>query len=218
MARDGDGPEPGDRDRPEEVERRIRSVRASVDALRKRATDLPPSESFELVAASLEEIQSVLEELQSAQEALRVRNAQLADARRAAESERQRYRDLFEHAPDGYLVTDVGGRIREANRAAARYLNATPDSLRGQDLNHFLEDDRVVFGTTLGGLSDVEAHAEWRVRLHPVDAAPFLVGLTISVVRDADGMPTGLRWQIRDLSHARRSGETADRREDSSSV
>ena len=194
-------------ERPEELERRITAARASVGALRKRATDVPHSASFELVAESLDEIQSLLEELQSAHEALCDRNAQLADARRAADAERQRYRDLFEHAPDGYLVTDVGGRIREVNRAAARLLNATPESLRGQNLAHFMEDERDVFGTTVGGLADAEAHAEWRVRLHPIDGPVFLAGLTISVVRDAGGMPSGLRWQVRDLSRAQRPAE-----------
>jgi len=218
VARDEEGPVRLDPDRPEEMERRISAARASVGALRKRASDLPPSESFELVAASLDEIQSMLEELQSAQDALRDRNAQLADARRAADAERQRYRDLFEHAPDGYLVTDVGGRIREANRAAARLLNATPESLRGQELAHFLEDDRAAFGTTIGGLSDAEAHAEWRVRLHPIDAPAFLAGLTITVVRDAENMPAGLRWQIRDLSRANRPPESGDQPDASSNV
>lgn len=210
MERDEDFSGRVDPERPEEMGRKIRAARDSVGALRKRATDLPHSESFELVAASLDEIQSMLEELQSAQDALLDRNAQLAAARRAAEAERQRYRDLFEHAPDGYVVTDVGGRIREVNRAAARLLNATPESLRGQDLAHFMEDDRAAFGTTTGGLSDAEAHAEWRVRLHPIDAPVFLAGLTISVVRDADGMPSGLRWQVRDLSRAKRPPEAGD--------
>jgi len=41
----------------------------------------------------------------------------------AVEAERQRYQDLFEFAPDGYLVTDAQGMI-QANRAAAKLLNA----------------------------------------------------------------------------------------------
>ncbi len=54
------------------------------------------------------------------------------------ETERQRYQDLFEFVPDGYLVTDAEGTIREANRAAAALLNIPQESLPGQPLVGFI--------------------------------------------------------------------------------
>jgi len=49
-------------------------------------------------------------------------------ARAQVEAERQLYLDLFESAPDGYLVTDEVGTIREANRAAAMRSTSRSDS------------------------------------------------------------------------------------------
>src|SRR5690348_14091045 len=67
---------------------------------------------------SLEEAQHALEELRVVEEELRAQNDELSNSRAELAAERQRYRDLFELAPDAYFVTDVRGVIQEANQAA----------------------------------------------------------------------------------------------------
>src|SRR5215208_1809358 len=64
-----------------------------------------------------------VEEMHVAQEEMTQQNEELRDARVQIEAERQRYRELFERAPDGYLVTDPAGIVVEANRPAARMLD-----------------------------------------------------------------------------------------------
>src|SRR5262245_24639501 len=76
-------------------------------------------------ATALEELHVVLEELH-------LQNKELAAAREAVEEERRRYQELFDCAPDGYLVTDRNGIIREANHAAARLLNVPQPALVGK--------------------------------------------------------------------------------------
>ncbi len=49
------------------------------------------------------------------EEELRQKKEKLAIARETAELEHRRYQDLFDLAPDAYLVTDVDGIIKEAN-------------------------------------------------------------------------------------------------------
>ena len=75
-----------------------------------------------LVAECLEELSISTQELEVAAEQLRQQNEELTFSRVEIEKERQRYLELFEFAPDGYLVTDGRGNIREANRAAADLL------------------------------------------------------------------------------------------------
>ncbi|MBD2021364.1 PAS domain-containing protein, partial [Leptolyngbya sp. FACHB-36] len=77
----------------------------------------------QLVLECLEELRIALEELHVAEEELRQQNEQLIEAREAAEIERYRYQELFEFAPDGYLVTSLSGTVQEANQAAASLLN-----------------------------------------------------------------------------------------------
>lgn len=79
--------------------------------------------TLDMLTIALEELNTALEELQVAEAELHQQNRELVVARNTVEVERQRYQDLFEFAPDGYLVTDVAGTIREANYAAARMLN-----------------------------------------------------------------------------------------------
>ena len=59
----------------------------------------------------------------------------MIQAQSGLEEERQRYQELFEFAPDGYLVTDALGVIREANRAASELLGIRAEFLRGKPLS-----------------------------------------------------------------------------------
>src|SRR5579871_260010 len=65
-----------------------------------------PAEAVVTQTEMLEKIESNMDELRAAQE-------MLAQARQAVEAERQRYLDLFEFAPHGYLVSDAQGIITE---------------------------------------------------------------------------------------------------------
>src|SRR5919206_1123466 len=50
----------------------------------------------------------------------------------------QRYRELFDAAPDALLVTDENGKILEANAAAAELLEVPLSRLSGEDLAAFI--------------------------------------------------------------------------------
>lgn len=76
---------------------------------------------------NLQEMQVVLAELHC-------QNEELATTHQLIAAERQRYQDLFEFAPDAYLITDPYGVIREANQAAANLLNCSQASLAGKPL------------------------------------------------------------------------------------
>src|SRR5258708_12709122 len=75
-----------------------------------------------------------MEELRVAEEQLRLQNQQLVIAKYIVEKPRKRYEDLFQSAPDAYLVTDEHGTICEANRAASLLLNAPTKHLVGKPM------------------------------------------------------------------------------------
>jgi PAS domain-containing protein len=86
-----------------------------------QADDIPVQPQ-ELLWESLEELTFSLEELRVVVEELHQQNDELSKRNREIEAERQRYQQLFELVPDGYLVTTKEGVILEANQAAIELL------------------------------------------------------------------------------------------------
>jgi PAS domain-containing protein len=79
-------------------------------------------EPAELMEEALERLSSAVQELQAAGEELHQQHEELAGAHAMIEAERQRYQELFEFAPDGYLVTEAKGTIQDAGLKAANLL------------------------------------------------------------------------------------------------
>jgi PAS domain S-box-containing protein len=123
------------------------------------------------------------------------------------EVERQRYQELFEFAPDAYLVTDTLGVIREANRAAGLLLNVEPRYLAGKPLvNFFPAERRREFRARLINLATrthdggVAPSQFWGVPVQPRHGESFHAAMTVGVVRDRNGCPVALWWLFRDVS------------------
>src|SRR5262249_36323320 len=84
-----------------------------------------------VAAEAVVELETALEELTVAEQTLLAQNEQLLAAQEQVEAERRRYSDLFEFAPDAYLVTDLSGTIGEANWAASALLGRPQARLVG---------------------------------------------------------------------------------------
>nr|WP_243146738.1 PAS domain-containing protein [Scytonema sp. UIC 10036] len=154
---------------------------------------------------ALEELNTAFEELKVAEEELRAQNEALATARQTVEAERQRYLDLFEFAPDGYLVTDAHGKIQEANNVAAKLLNIAPKFLVGKPLVNFVtREERKTFRSRLHQMCQVNWVQEWEVRLVPRERegtrVPFDASMTVSAIRNEKGELVALRWLLRDIT------------------
>lgn len=153
-----------------------------------------------------QELLLALEELNVAEEELRRQNESLAVARSVLEEERQRYRELFQYAPDAYLVTDVHGKIYEVNQAAERLFNLPVNFLLGKLLTVFVPiNDRPEFRSKLRQLYNGDWVQEWETRLQPREVGEIHAALTVSVVRDAEKAPVTLRWLIRDITARKQS-------------
>ena len=163
-----------------------------------------------LVAECLEELSISTQELEVAAEQLRQQNEELTFSRVEIEKERQRYLELFEFAPDGYLVTDGRGNIREANRAAADLLRLHQDLLAHKPLAVFIsKKERPAFYQRLNELElgvQEKVH-DWEISFSPREGPPFYGALTVSTVRDAKGRLVGLRWLIQDVTRRCRAEE-----------
>lgn len=155
-----------------------------------------------LLKEAFEELNTALEELEVAYDQLCQKNEELALARLAVEVERQRYQDLFECAPDGYLVTDTNGIIQEANQAAASLLNVERHFLVGKPLLIFIpKEERAAFRFELNWLRLVEREQEWIIHLCPFNGKPFDAALSVATICDWEGKVSGRRWLLRDITY-----------------
>jgi PAS domain S-box-containing protein len=155
---------------------------------------------------------TALEQLQVAEEGLRGRDQELEAARVAIEAERRRYHDLFDFAPDAYLVTDPGGVIAEANRAAAALLGVAGEDLAGRDLAACVaEDDRPTFRAEREGLLRLGGRREWEIRLLGRGGQTIEAAVTAAVVPDWDDEPIALRWIVREAPARRRADDSLTR-------
>jgi PAS domain S-box-containing protein len=159
-----------------------------------------------LLPGVFKELGTASEKLQLAAEEMLCQNQELAATRLAVEAERQRYLELFEFAPDAYIVTDAEGNIREANRTAAALFNVPQNYLVGKPLAVFaLEADRQNFYRELNSLRQADRSCEWEVRLQPRNAKAFDAAFTCAAVRNWEGELTGIRWCARDITDRKRA-------------
>ena len=164
-----------------------------------------------LLQAALTELTQSLEELQATSEELRARSEELAASRDAIEAQRRRYEDLFESAPDGYVVTDSAGMIQEVNTVAATLLHRDRHLLVGKPLAGLVAPtQRRTFQAHLERLQDgrVDRLVDWEVALQQQDGKPIAIGLSAGVVPGPRRQVTGIRWLLRDIT-ARKRSETA---------
>src|SRR5215471_13795510 len=117
----------------------IAQLHTEMTLLRQRVAALESVEAeVVLQRAALDELQDTLEEQGLVEAELRQELAEREVAQQAVEAERAQYQTLFELAPDGYLVTDAAGIIRQANQAAAYLLWRPPEQLVGLPLAGFV--------------------------------------------------------------------------------
>jgi PAS domain S-box-containing protein len=133
------------------------------------------------------------------EQALEAQSEELAAARGLVELEQGRYQELFELAPDAYLVTDASGWILEANRAAVTLLGLTHEELIGSLVSSLVPaEERAAFRRWFRELADARGvlEAETRIRSR---AGARDVSLSIAPIRGPVA-PVGFRWIVRDIT------------------
>jgi formate hydrogenlyase transcriptional activator len=122
-------------------------------------------------------------------------------ARAAAERERMRaeqrlrdsearYRDLYENAPNAYLIVGTDGRIKSGNRHLAEMLGYPIEELVGVPIHSFMPDTPAgksrsmeVYRKHLAG----EAVSGWELELRRKDGRPLWVNVWMEPGRGEDG-------------------------------
>jgi PAS domain S-box-containing protein len=115
------------------------------------------------------------------------------------ERERNRYAEIFEHAPIARLITDTLGTVREANRNAAELLDVAPASLVGTALATFVPgEDHGEFEDRLRRAAGATTPETWLMWLLPNrQGSPFRAEVHVVASRSDVGH---LHWAITDVT------------------
>ena len=181
--------------------------------------------SQQRLSDAVDALQRTLEEVEVAERELAQQNEELIAAREALEIERHRYRELFELAPDGYVISNAQGIVEEANQAAAALLNMSEAALRGKALAVFVAPPgRPAFRSLLREVATAGRRLQnYELQLVPrpaaagpaaaaVEGAPARLPVRevlLTVVRDEErpDRPARLRWTLRDVSDRKAAEE-----------
>lgn len=106
--------------------------------LRRRAEQRLDKAGVELTQLSAEEMMNLVHELQVHQIELELQNEELRRSEQKVQLLNQRFVDLYDFAPFGYLVIDKPDRIRAANLNAARMLGINRSALLDRSLADFI--------------------------------------------------------------------------------
>ena len=180
--------------------RKVKGVRQQSDLLQNQITKKIPNRE-DLLIETVEQLNSSLEELHVAEEELRQQNEQLVEYQQEINNERQRYQELFDFAPDGYLITDIFGNIIEANRAASQLLTTEKKKLAGKLIIIFVpQETRAEFRKQLRYLYENKQIKDWEIDLLNYQKNSFNCEISASSINDKNGHCIGMRWLLRDVS------------------
>jgi PAS domain S-box-containing protein len=168
-------------------------------------------ESSPLAAETIEELSVALEELRASTEELRAQHEEMLATRVEVEAGLRRYQELFELAPDAYLVTDLLGIIREANQAAAELLVRSRKSLTGKPiLVAIRQEDRHDVRMRMLRLPEEPGYQEMEFSVWITGKNHIPVAARIAVSRGSGGRPTGLYWLLRDLRQRKQAEQALE--------
>ena len=160
-------------DDPVELRRRAEAqLRAQRKGKRSKAGDQPRKGSG---SKSEADTKRLLHELEVHQIELEMQNAELQKARDELEAALEKYTDLYDFAPVGYLTLDHEGDIREANLAGASLLRIARSALVNRRFGLFVSlADGSAYGAFLKKVFESKVREECEVGLlvegkHPVD-------------------------------------------------
>ncbi len=108
------------------------------DELRHQAQKSLSMRGDHIASLPAADAESLLEELQIHQIELEMQNHELLNTQVELETSREKYIDLYDYAPVGYLTLDSLGVISEANLTATKLLNNYRKDILGRKLSHFV--------------------------------------------------------------------------------
>ena len=155
-----------------------------------------------------DETERLLHELQVHQIELEVQNRELREAQQALEASRDRYADLYDFAPVGYVSLDETGIIRELNLTAAKMLGRERSHLLGMPFAvSVAKEAKPQFFAHLRQVFESRDKVVGEVRLRSDAGELRYVRLESARAEDVQELPKTCRTALIDLTRRREMEE-----------
>jgi PAS domain S-box-containing protein len=170
-------------------------VDLSRDAIRRQRTTNGDRDAAWL---AMQEVDVAHEELRIAHEELHAQSDEIAATRQALDAERRRYAELFDKAPDAYVVTDEHGAVLEANHRAGTLFNIDPLFFAGKPLTSFVAaEDRGELRDLITLMDAARIEAQFRIK--PRKGAERWVSAAGQGTHCGTREARVIRWLLRDI-------------------
>jgi len=159
-----------------------------ISDLRLRAEEMLRKQLGALDKIPPAEVQSLVHELRVHQIELEMQNDELRRTQQELEASREKYFDLYDLAPVGYVSINENGIILESNLTAAFMLSQERSYLVGQLFTRliFREDQNIYYGCHKQ-LVETRENKICRIRMVKKDGNPLWVRINISIAQGIDG-------------------------------
>lgn len=184
------------------LKKRISDLRKQAEA--SLGENLPAAEG--VTALSRMEMEKLVHELRVHQVELELQNEELQMAQDLLSESRDRYSDLYDFAPVGYLTLDRGGRILEINLTGAALLATDRPPMIGKPFQSFLvEEYSGSFFLHKQEAFETRSRQRCEVKLRRADGTTFDAQLESLAAVDVDGQLTRCRTIVFDITERKRA-------------
>lgn len=180
----------------------------SVSQLRTRAEEMIHSDSLDqqdITQLSTEEIERLIHELRVHQIELEMQNENLLQAQQQMERQKERYLDLYDFAPVGYVTLNDKGLILEANLTAIRLLGVERANLIKKFFSQFVSQESAnVYYSHLKKVFASQSEQTCDIELRRKDGTVFHAQLASVAVHGVNRLITHCRTILSDISERKR--------------
>ncbi len=135
-----------------------------------------------------------------------VEHAHSEEALRRSE---QRFRDLFDNAPDMYIILDPNAVVVDFNQRGLRKLGYSREEIIGKSITNYIHpDDLPKAGKVMQFIhSTGRTPSNIEIRLLPASGEPIYVSKEFSLLHDENGALKAVRVVCRDITQSKRLKE-----------
>ncbi len=154
------------------------------------------------------DVEELINELQTYHAELEVQAEELIEKQQELSESREKYFELYDLAPVGYVTLNKQLMITEANITFSRLIGINKDKLKNQEFVHYVAPDyRDVFHSHCSELLNSGEGQSCELKFRGVDGNEFWVNMESTVDKNGAGNITGIRATLIDISEQKKRNE-----------